>query len=152
MTPWSLTVIEQALRASWAADTCSPDDTARAPWTPDNPARGQCDITALVVHDVFGGDLVVAEVHLGKEQHGYHWWNRLASGVETDLTRDQFRAGQTLTEGRTVRRPPGRLPHRWEEYELLRGRVEERLGAVPAPGSVPAPAEPVRGASGSPPW
>ena len=42
------------MRASWAADTCSPDDLARAGWHPDNPAWGHCDITALLVNDLFG--------------------------------------------------------------------------------------------------
>ncbi|MEV7426881.1 alpha/beta hydrolase [Streptomyces sp. NPDC091212] len=130
-TPWVLTDIEQALRASWAADTCSPDDVERAPWTGENPAWGQCDITALVVHDIFGGDLLFAEVRLGAEQHGYHWWNRLPGGVEIDLTHDQFRRGQQVGEPRAVRRPPGRLPRRAEEYELLRSRVAERLGPLP---------------------
>ncbi|MFF8843163.1 hypothetical protein ACF08N_10575 [Streptomyces sp. NPDC015127] len=125
----TLTGIEAALRASWAADTCSPDDVARAAWTEDNPAWGHCDITALVVHDLFGGDLAVGEVWLGGEQHGYHWWNVLPSGVEIDLTRDQFRDGQTVTGRRTVPRPVGRPLRRAGEYELLRDRVEARLGA-----------------------
>ncbi len=29
MITWSLLTIDQALRASWAADTCSPDDLER---------------------------------------------------------------------------------------------------------------------------
>lgn len=134
MSPWSLAEIERALRESWAADTCSPDDLTRIPWSADNPAWGHCDITALVVHDILGGDLVLGEVHLGDdgpERHGYHWWNRLASGVEIDLTRDQFRRGQTVTAGRVVQRPPGPLPRRWEEYQVLRERVARRLGALP---------------------
>ncbi|WP_455908073.1 YunG family protein [Streptomyces chartreusis] len=52
------------------------------------PADNHCDITALLVNDVFGGDLLVAEVHLDETQHGYHWWNRLPSRVDLDLTRE----------------------------------------------------------------
>lgn len=132
MTPWTLAGIDRALRDSWAADTCSPDDLARAGWDPGNPAWGHCDITALVVHDLFGGDLVVGEVHLDGEQHGYHWWNRLPGGVELDLTREQFRRGQTVTAARVVERPPGPLPRRWPEYLLLRERVAGHLGPLPA--------------------
>ncbi len=132
MPPWDLLAIDRALRAGWAADTCSPDDAERAPWQPDNPAWGQCDITALVVHDVFGGDLVVGEVYLGAERHGHHWWNRLPSGVELDLTREQFRDGQTVDAPRLVRRPPGPLARRRAEYLLLRERVAARLGHLPA--------------------
>ncbi|MFH8615279.1 hypothetical protein ACH4E8_09415 [Streptomyces sp. NPDC017979] len=130
MTARPHSAIARALHASWAADICSPDDIARAPWTPDNPARGQCDITALVVHDLLGGHLLLGEVTLDGADHGYHWWNRLPDGTEIDLTREQFRQGQIITPGRAVQRPPGRLPRRHEEYEVLKGRVLAALGAV----------------------
>ncbi|UNZ04349.1 hypothetical protein SRIMHP_16990 [Streptomyces rimosus subsp. rimosus] len=110
MIPLTLTGITEALRASWAADTCSPDDLARGGWTSDNPSMGHCDITALVVHDFFGGELMVGEVHLDGDQQGHHWWNRFPSGIEVDLTREQFRLGQVVAEGRAVQRPQaGRL-------------------------------------------
>lgn len=127
MEPWTLTDIENTLRACWAADTCSPDDLGRADWRPDNPAWGHCDVTALVLNDLLGGDLVVGEVRVGAEQQGYHWWNRLDSGVEIDLTREQFRHGQVISGARVVRRPPGPIPRRREEYELLRRRVWAHL-------------------------
>ncbi|MEV6140187.1 hypothetical protein AB0L63_29910 [Nocardia sp. NPDC051990] len=133
MTVWDLLGIDKALRTSWAADTCSVDDLARAEWQADNPAWGHCDITALIVNDVFGGDLMVGEVMLGVEQQGFHWWNRLPTGVELDLTRDQFRLGQVVTAARVVERPSGRLPRRWDEYLLLRQRVIGRLGHLPEP-------------------
>ncbi|WP_435839901.1 YunG family protein [Streptomyces canus] len=123
--------LDRALRASWAADTSSPDD--QADWQPCNPAWGHCDFTALVVNDVFSGDLIVGEVHLDGTQHGFHWWNRLPSGIELDLTREQFQLGQTVTAARVVERPPGPLPRRWEEYLLLRERVIKHLGPLPEP-------------------
>ncbi|MFJ7064679.1 hypothetical protein [Streptomyces sp. NPDC101115] len=128
---WSLLDIDAALRASWAADTSSPDDQDE--WRADNPAWGHCDITALVVNDLFGGDLVVGEVYLDGARRGYHWWNRLPSGVELDLTREQFQDGQAVTAARVVERPPGPLPRRWAEYLLLRERVATHLGALPDP-------------------
>lgn len=127
MPTWTLHDIENALRASWAADTCSPDDQERAGWHAGNPAWGHCDITALVLHDLLGGDLVVGEVHRDGTQHGFHWWNRLPSGIEIDLTRDQFRDGQVISAARVVARPPGRPPRRDAEYQLLRRRVAGRL-------------------------
>ncbi|TQS45907.1 YunG family protein [Cryptosporangium phraense] len=132
MLPWDLLTLDAALRSSWAADTCSPDDLEREPWRPDNPAWGHCDITALIVNDIFGGDLVLGEVHLRGEQHGFHYWNRLPSGVDIDLTREQFRAGQIVTPGHVVTRPPGPL-RRWEEYLRLRDRVIDHLGHLPDP-------------------
>ncbi|MFH8344914.1 hypothetical protein [Streptomyces sp. NPDC018045] len=132
MTPWTLADITHAVRSGWTADTCSADDLARDPWSAGNPAWGQCDITALVVHDFFGGELMVGEVYLDGEQHGYHWWNRLPSGIEIDLTQEQFRRGQVVSGGRAVQRPVGRPPRRGAEYELLRGRVWHALGRTPA--------------------
>ncbi|MGW5851483.1 alpha/beta fold hydrolase [Streptomyces sp. NPDC055254] len=137
-TPWTLADVEAAIRAGWSAETCSPDDVERAPWTADNPAWGHCDITALVVQDVVGGELMVGEVWLDGEQQGFHCWNVMPGGIRIDLTREQFRRGQTLTPGRPMgRRPGGRLPRRWEEYQLLRQRVIDKLG--PLPGVVRAP-------------
>lgn len=130
MTPWNLLDLDAALRASWAVDTCSPDD--QADWRPDNPARGHCDITSLIVNDLFGGELMVGTVHLDGEQRGFHWWNRLPSGAELDLTFEQFQCGQTITAVRTVERPPGPL-RRWDEYLLLRERIIEHLGDLPEP-------------------
>ena len=127
---WTLGGIEEAVRGAWGADTCSPDDAEREPWREDNPAWGQCDVTALVVNDLLGGDLVCGEAYTADgARRGYHWWNRLPSGLEVDLTYDQFRRGETVAEGRTVTRPAGRPPRRAEEYETLRGRVDARLGA-----------------------
>ncbi|WP_438828372.1 YunG family protein [Streptomyces hesseae] len=142
MTTWNLLDLDRALRAGWAADTCSPDN--RADWGPDNPAWGHCDITALIVNDIFAGDLVVGEVHLDGDQHGFHWWNRLPSGVELDLTREQFRQGQTVTAARVVERPPGPLRRR-EEYLLLRKRVAKHLGDLPGPARWNASAAACRG-------
>jgi MmyB-like transcription regulator ligand binding domain len=47
---------------------------SRVPRSAKNPAWGHCDVTALVLHDLLGGDLVLGEVHLNGEQHGYHWF------------------------------------------------------------------------------
>ncbi|MEU6276564.1 hypothetical protein ABZ871_29755 [Streptomyces populi] len=141
MIPWTLAAVDKAIRASWAADTCSPDDLSRADWHPDNPSWGHCDITALIVNDIFGGDLIVGEVHLDGEQAGYHWWNRLSTGVEIDLTREQFQLGQIVSAARVVQRPPGPLPRRRAEYELLRARLATRLGPLPEPaGGTASPA------------
>ncbi|WP_234343706.1 YunG family protein [Streptomyces sp. NRRL F-5123] len=148
MTVLSLLDLDRALRASWAADTCSPDDVAREAWSPGNPAWGHCDISALLVHDLLGGDLVVGEVDLAGDRQGYHWWNALPSGLQIDVTKEQFRRGQRVTGARRVVRPPGPLPRRWEEYIRLRERVAGHLGGpLPAPGGGSAAAGVDSGAS-----
>ena len=135
MTPLTLDSIADALREAWAADTCSPDDVERSPWSRENPAWGHCDITALVVNDLFGGELVCGEVHLDGEQQGFHWWNRLPSGIDLDLTREQMRLGQVITEVRVVERPRPLPTFRRDEYLLLRDRLAARLGDLPQPGT-----------------
>jgi hypothetical protein len=55
--------LEAAVRAAWALDTCDPVDAAD--WSPANPSRGQCGSTALIIHDVLGGELLIAEVVRG---------------------------------------------------------------------------------------
>lgn len=102
----SLSAIEDAIRASWSADTCDPVDL---PWSENNPAKGQCSVTALVLNDLVGGELLLAEVHNpdGSRQ-GVHYWNRLPGGQQIDLTREQFRAGETISEPRVVPLPENR--------------------------------------------
>lgn len=71
----------RAIASSWSADTSNDPQL----WSPDNPALGQCAVTALVVQDYLGGGLLrgmVGEVS--------HYWNALPGGSELDLTRQQF--------------------------------------------------------------
>lgn len=76
--------LQVALQTSWTADTsASPDE-----WTEDNPAWGQCAVTALVVQDYLGGQLMRGLVtHEGKEVS--HYFNRW-DNVTHDITAVQF--------------------------------------------------------------
>jgi hypothetical protein len=125
MTSWTLADVERVVRMSWSADTSDPVD--RADWHPGNPARGQCGVTALVLNDLLGGELVLGEVHVNGERTGMHYWNHLGDGVEVDLTRGQFRADESVVGGQVVPRPAGPPRRCRQEYELLRGRVLESL-------------------------
>jgi hypothetical protein len=126
---FTLAQLEEAIRAAWSEDTASEDND----WTPDNPSCGQCDITTLVVHDLLGGDVLAADVFLGGERVEAHMWNRLPSGLEVDLTREQFRLGQVVGEPRVGKRPATFDPahpryHRYEQYLVLSARVRATLG------------------------
>ncbi|MFE6668827.1 hypothetical protein ACFVFH_35345 [Streptomyces sp. NPDC057697] len=124
MTPRSFDDIERAIRRGWGADTTTP--AHRPDWTPDRPARDQCGVTALVVQDLLGGELIRGEVHVDGERVDYHWWNRLGLGVEVDLTREQFGPREIVVGGEVIERPAEIVRLR-EEYELLRGRVVAAL-------------------------
>jgi hypothetical protein len=50
--------VQNALRKAWSLATASQ-------WTADNPAAGQCNVTALLVHELFGGDLLKTPLPAG---------------------------------------------------------------------------------------
>lgn len=127
MLAGSLAQIDGAIRACWSRETCDPVDVAD--WSPADPARGQCGMTALVVQDLLGGDLLIAEVrHADGTRQGVHYWNRLCGGIELDLTRAQFTRGEVVGTPKVVSRPvntaEGRLA---EQYRVLSERVASRL-------------------------
>ncbi len=121
----TLAELEQAIRASWGPDTADPGE-----WKPDNPASCNCAVTMLVVHDYLGGELLSADVFRDGEKVDGHMWNRLPSGLEIDLTRDQFGDGETIGEPRVRAERPAPDPERdllYARYEILRDRVRSRL-------------------------
>ena len=116
------------LRAAWGPDTCYPDSSED--WRPDNPARDQCGMTALVVQDLLGGELILGEVHVDGTKVGNHYWNRIPDGTELDLTAEQFLPGEVVANGRVVIRPPDAPRRHRAQYELLRDRVVRGLAAT----------------------
>lgn len=62
---------------AWGSDTSSK-------WLPENPARGQCSVTSLIVQDLFGGDILKT-----KTNGGTHFYNRIGE-TRWDLTISQF--------------------------------------------------------------
>ena len=120
--------LERAVRSAWGPDTCAPEDLPD--WSPTNPARGQCGVTALVLHDLLGGDLLRGEVRVDGRRVDFHWWNLLPGGVEIDLTREQFGSHEVVGLGVVIVRGP--LKRMSGQYELLRDRVVRSLS--PAPG------------------
>ena len=111
----TLEEIAARLRAAWSADTSADADG----WSPENPAYGQCAVTALVVQDHLGGDL-----RRGVVDGVSHYWNRLPDGSEVDLTIEQFPPGSTATDAvdRTRDYVLGH-PATVARYAALRARV-----------------------------
>ena len=102
-------------------------------------------MTALVVQDLLGGDLVLGEVYAGDTKVGHHYWNRLRDGSQVDLTAAQFHPGEVVTGGEVVPRPPGPPRRCREQYALLRSRVLTALAdgeASVAPGPASPPPAP----------
>jgi hypothetical protein len=69
--------VQRRLRESWSLATAGQ-------WTAENPAAGQCNVTALLVHELFGGDLLKTPLPAGD-----HFYNRI-EGRRYDFTASQF--------------------------------------------------------------
>ena len=73
----SINHIQQALFSSWSLQSSSK-------WSVENPAKGQCGVTALVVNDLLGGEIYKTNC-LG----GWHFYNMI-DGKAYDFTSSQF--------------------------------------------------------------
>jgi hypothetical protein len=131
----SLAEVERALRAGWARDTS--DDPLY--WSEDNPALGQCAVSALVVRAIYGGDLVIATVldRHGERTPDGHAWNILPTGEAVDFAFDQFRNGERLAPPIVTEPIIHGDPHR---AHVLAERVSHSLGI---PVELPPVPEPV---------
>jgi hypothetical protein len=125
----TLNAIEAAVRASWSLESCDPVDVPD--WSPQNPSRGQCGVTSLVLQDWLGGELMMCDmVHADGSPQSVHYWNRFAGGIEVDLTWEQFRDGERIVAGseHSVGHPERRDDDRIiEQYRTLSARVAEAL-------------------------
>jgi GNAT superfamily N-acetyltransferase len=119
--PLGLAALEDAIRNAWSAETA--EDPAA--WSADNPAKDHCCVTALLIRELLGGEILIANVVKDGRRLERHAWNRLDSGVEVDLTRSQFRAGEQLATPR-VEEPLMTGP-RARAYELFASRVRRAI-------------------------
>jgi hypothetical protein len=67
----------EMLKLAWSRESSSK-------WSAENPAKGQCAVTSLVVQDLFGGSILKTLT-----RGGMHFYNKI-DGVRWDLTISQF--------------------------------------------------------------
>ena len=79
----NLTELFAVLEQCWAKETAYP--SCQDEWVPTDPSYGQCAITAMLVHDMFGG--TIHKIHM--DGGGTHYFNRI-NGQYIDLTSEQF--------------------------------------------------------------
>ncbi len=112
--------LKESFRKAWSKETCYPRQIDE--WTNSNPALGQCAVTALVINDLYGGNILFSEDY-------NHFWNILPSGQEIDLTKEQFGEDIEFVDAKIIDRKNiidtknaqrARTPYR---YELLRSKV-----------------------------
>lgn len=90
--------IEKLLLSCWKKETAAPG--CQAVWTEQNPAWGQCAVTALLVQNLLGGELI----RTAMDPYGSHYYNRLPDGTEVDLTFCQFPAETVFPPGQPAQR------------------------------------------------
>lgn len=74
--------LKELLKLSWSKETCI--KTLSDSWKNENPSLGQCAITALLVNDFFGGDIMRCMTSTGS-----HYYNIINNEI-IDLTKEQF--------------------------------------------------------------
>lgn len=94
---------------------CWPVETGRH-WRAENPAPGQCSVTALVVRDVLGGEILKTEVN-----GAGHFYNAIG-GRRVDFTASQF-AGPIGYDDSPSDRAEALADTTPDYYRLLRKRV-----------------------------
>lgn len=111
----------EILTHCWKRETAYPSDQEY--WTEDVPSYGQCAITAMLVYDLFGGEMYRTP------NHG-HYYNRI-NGCWVDLTADQFwaygdecdyNAGEKIE-----RKNVGQSGHTKQRYDMLVKNIAEYL-------------------------
>jgi hypothetical protein len=85
-------------------------------WRPDHPACGQCSVTALVVQDVLGGDILKTPV-----EGQWHFYN-CVDGQRLDLTDSQFSQPVNYQDLPSTRSEAFEDTSA-EKYEILKRRV-----------------------------
>jgi hypothetical protein len=125
-----LSSLRAAIEESWSADTAYPDVN----WSSDNPARGQCVVTALVVQHYMGGELEkLTTVYDGRPES--HYRNVISDGSTVDLTSQQYPANLDLAPGianlhgyASIRDRMLHEPDTKRRYDILLGRVGLHFG------------------------
>jgi hypothetical protein len=105
----------------WSGDTASPTGA----WSPSNPAQNHCSVTALVVQDVFGGDILCT-----RTVGGTHFYN-VVDSKKWDITVSQFREPIPYDDTASSR-DAALADTSPEKYALLRARLEAETGAFTA--------------------
>ncbi|MDP3966563.1 MAG: deaminase [archaeon] len=85
---------KRILRKSWSKETTS--DPKR--WSEDNPAWGQCAVTSVLAQDVFGEEIVWAEVALPNGEKISHYFNS-GGNFDEDFSKEQFPKGTKIPVG-----------------------------------------------------
>ncbi|HDV8359540.1 hypothetical protein FC695_06610 [Bacillus cereus] len=102
-----------ALIKSWSIETSSK-------WKIENPAKGQCGVTALVVQDICGGE--IKKTKIGEVWHFYN----CIGGERFDFTEDQFNEKPNYLDVESNREEAFADTNE-KQYSILKGKITKEL-------------------------
>lgn len=105
--------LKDALLASWSGSSSTL-------WSEGNPARGQCGVTALVVNDILGGEIVKT-----RYEQLWHFYN-VIDGKPIDFTESQFDA-PIVYDNRVSDRDEALADTSSRQYGYLKSAVQRHL-------------------------
>ena len=113
------------LSGIWCAETCAP--RMRPDWTPENRTLGQCSITAFLMQDLYGGQVLGVPLDDGN----YHCFNAV-DGCVFDLTSEQFGEKELDYSAcvEQLRAVHFAKEEKKQRYQYLRKKLFERLSGA----------------------
>lgn len=118
MQSFDETTVRDALHRVWSLETAKQ-------WTPDCPAAGQCNVTAVVIQEMFGGEILQTAL---PDDWGdvIHFYNRI-DGRVVDLTDSQFTAPIAYDDA-SASRDEAMACVQETEYQTLLAGLKATLG------------------------
>ena len=113
-----MNVLLEKLQKAWCKETAHP--AYQEKWSEENPAVGQCAVTALIVQEELGGDIMSCKV--GRSSH----FVNVIDGKIVDLTISQFGPNAKYTDNSFKYRTAKSLLKNKDvrvRYELLKSRM-----------------------------
>lgn len=105
--------LQMALLEAWSIHSSSK-------WTAQNPAKGQCGVTALIVNDLLGGEILKTKL-----PEGWHFYNKI-NGTRFDFTESQFQESIDYLDIPSSR-DEAFLDTNTEQYHVLKQRTQRIL-------------------------
>ncbi|WP_405137657.1 hypothetical protein [Nocardia sp. NBC_01388] len=128
MSTVAIETLTNAVERSWSVETA-----AGSGWMESNPAKGQCAVTACVVQDYLGGEIIHTDAELPGGGTVSHYFNVIDDEL-VDLTRQQFPDGTLFSDPMPKREHFASTreyclsyDHTRRRYDVLSGRVAECL-------------------------
>ena len=68
---------------------CTKETSASVSWQDNDPLKGHCDLIALIVQNLRGGEIIRGTLNYGGRPRG-HFWNQLPNGSEVDFCDERY--------------------------------------------------------------